>query len=768
VSCDEASDGVLGRLEEILRCDEWVKGAVNYDEDLHFSTFYLRASCAHQTRRLYPGYSAVAAFYSGFNETYYLLRRECLSTAEAIVRKALRQPEWLPRVVAAIYRRSDALGSAFAPATSAQQLRRLADARLLAMYRRHNARQRSLYHIARLPEALDRGVSYFTHYLTDHLRGAGVPGGEVGDVFAALSQPLVPSVLAQEILEFDALVQEALAQPAAAASLATHNGRARMFLAPELLDRLHAHREKWQFLPYHGYGRRELATQAQYLARLSEQVRQPRVRAASADLVRRFEQSRAARQQVLDRLHIDGPHRRLFEVYPEIGAAKLYRRHAQLRNFYYLDLLLAEIARRLGVAEWVVRCMVPEEVVASLGEGRPLPAAVEDRSPDCLFAAIDGAEAVHGGDAARELAARFQEKTRASAGGNVLMGVVASQGRVKAPCKVVIRADDVADDFPAGAIVVSESTDPDLLGCLRKAGGVLTEQGGVTSHAAIICRELGVPTIIGIEGLLDRVHDGDLLAVDAYEGTVTLPAAADSGAVAHSHAPDVIGTKAARLFQVRSLGFHVPDFEALEFDAVRQACGDETRLAELAAAALRRLGLGAHERLAVRSSAVGEDGDEGSLAGEFTSFLHVEASRLPDALREFVARNGSGNRGHAYRGGVIVQRMLAPHYAGVCLTRDSRTGRGDAVVLEMTAGDNEAVTAGTACPDRFVVDRLTGDLLEADRRCPGLAGAAIDVTGLAQQFLTLEARFGKPMDVEWAWADGKLYVLQARPVVRAT
>src|SRR5436190_20063822 len=95
------------RLQRRIQEGTWVKGAVNYDEDLHFSTFYLRASCAGQTLALYPGYSAVVAFYAGFNESYYLLRDECRSTARAIVKKALRRPDWLPRVVAAIYRRSD-------------------------------------------------------------------------------------------------------------------------------------------------------------------------------------------------------------------------------------------------------------------------------------------------------------------------------------------------------------------------------------------------------------------------------------------------------------------------------------------------------------------------------------------------------------------------------------------------------------------------------------------------------------------------------------
>src|SRR5579872_1018772 len=194
-------------LANLLASKEWVKGAVNYDEDLHFSTFYLRASCAHVTAPLYPGYTAIVAFYSGFNETYYLLKHECASTAAAIVRKALRRPSWLPNVLRAIRRESDALGRVFGPTVSAERLARMSDARLLALYRRHAARQRALYRVARLPEALDRGVSHFSEYLQGYLRRQGLSADACAETFHAFSQPIEPSVLARELMDFDAIVE---------------------------------------------------------------------------------------------------------------------------------------------------------------------------------------------------------------------------------------------------------------------------------------------------------------------------------------------------------------------------------------------------------------------------------------------------------------------------------------------------------------------------------------------------------------------------------
>ena len=346
--------------------------------------------------------------------------------------------------------------------------------------------------------------------------------------------------------------------------------------------------------------------------------------------------------------------------------------------------------------------------------------------------------------------------------------MVACRGTAVGPCKVVIRADDQHEDFPDGAIIVSESTDPDLVGLLRRAGGVLTEQGGVTSHAAIICRELNIPTIIGIEGLLDRLHDGDVVRVDAEQGIVTPlgNGSSPTDAAADPHTPEVIGAKAYNLGVVRSLGFAVPEFVALPVDRARRlAESSNGDAAKQLAGVLKQLRLNAHDRLALRSSAVGEDGTNGSLAGAYRSLLNIEPHFLSSALCEFFKCNARRNGEGDYRGAVIIQRMIAADYAGVCLTHDPRTGQRDAVILELLAGGNEALTSGEAAPDRLVVDRLTGDILQEERRCPGLEHAEIDLAALVQHFLTLEARLGRALDIEWAVAGRKLYILQARPIV---
>jgi pyruvate,water dikinase len=277
--------------------------------------------------------------------------------------------------------------------------------------------------------------------------------------------------------------------------------------------------------------------------------------------------------------------------------------------------------------------------------------------------------------------------------------------------------------------------------------------------------------VIGIEGLLERVHDGDWVEVDAESGTVTLLGArgpANPIAMSRSPAASAIGPKAQHLGVVRALGFRVPEYVVLPFEKVERAAQQPTSKQTRAVVrqVLGQLGVTNGELLAVRSSALVEDRADGSHAGEFRSLLNIRREGMIAALTEFVASNRRSRRGTRYRGSVIVQRMVQGDCAGVCLTCAFHAGHDTAVIIEMAAGGNQGVTGGTIRPDRVVVDRLTGDILEEERRCPVLRRRQIDVGQLVRQFLALEARFGKPLDIEWALTGQELYILQARPIVQ--
>lgn len=174
--------------------------------------------------------------------------------------------------------------------------------------------------------------------------------------------------------------------------------------------------------------------------------------------------------------------------------------------------------------------------------------------------------------------------------------------------------------------------------------------------------------------------------------------------------------------------------------------------------------------VAVRSSAIGEDGAIRSFAGQFDSVLSVEGeAALADAIRAVWA-SAYGDRAIAYRrvhgveavGGmaVIVQRMVQADTAGVLFTADSAGG--DRMVVSATRGLADALVRGAADGVTYYVDRGTLAPSPASAR-DGLLPFDV-LRQLGRLGRRLERELGAPQDVEWARAGSTLYVLQSRPI----
>lgn len=103
---------------------------------------------------------------------------------------------------------------------------------------------------------------------------------------------------------------------------------------------------------------------------------------------------------------------------------------------------------------------------------------------------------------------------------NVLRGISCCPGVVKHTVRVIRSPED--DMSLDGQILVAERTDPGWVPLYPSASGLLIERGSILSHSAIVARELGIPTIVGIKDLTKRVHDGQLVEMDARQGTIRL------------------------------------------------------------------------------------------------------------------------------------------------------------------------------------------------------------------------------------------------------
>ncbi|HEY42565.1 MAG TPA: phosphoenolpyruvate synthase [Anaerolineae bacterium] len=201
--------------------------------------------------------------------------------------------------------------------------------------------------------------------------------------------------------------------------------------------------------------------------------------------------------------------------------------------------------------------------------------------------------------------------------------------------------------------------------------------------------------------------------------------------------------------------------------------------------------------VAVRSSATAEDLPEASFAGQQDTFLNVDvAAEVLEAVKRcwaslwtaraigYRARHDIGPDGLSLA--VVVQILIPAETAGILFTANPVTGRRDQAMISAAWGLGEAVVGGLVTPDAFTVDKVSGAVLErqiADkqvmtarvdggteeqpvptelRRAPALDDeAAAELVKLGVQ---IEELYGMPMDIEWALADGKLAIVQARPI----
>lgn len=112
------------------------------------------------------------------------------------------------------------------------------------------------------------------------------------------------------------------------------------------------------------------------------------------------------------------------------------------------------------------------------------------------------------------------ESAPVAAGDATLTGTGCSPGRVRAPARVVLAP--TADMKVDGEILVASTTDPGWVFLMIAAGGLVSEKGSVLSHTAIIGRELGIPTVVGVKDATRVLPDGALVELDGREGTVTV------------------------------------------------------------------------------------------------------------------------------------------------------------------------------------------------------------------------------------------------------
>jgi pyruvate,water dikinase len=235
------------------------------------------------------------------------------------------------------------------------------------------------------------------------------------------------------------------------------------------------------------------------------------------------------------------------------------------------------------------------------------------------------------------------------------------------------------------------------------------------------------------------------------------------------------GGKAYGLSRLAAMGLAVPPAFVLHNARSGSYPGDLERH-------YRKLGSG---KVAVRSSAPGEDGADASFAGQYESVLNVAGiAELRRAIDQCVA-SGAADRALAYWNDqddeakapasgvamnivamniVVVQRMVDAKVAGVVFTADPASARRDLLIIDAVTGLGESLVSGEATPDHYAVNP-GGDIVRRQLAGDDALLSDTQIAVIARQAREAAAHEGQPLDLEWAIdQDGALYWLQARPI----
>ncbi len=249
----------------------------------------------------------------------------------------------------------------------------------------------------------------------------------------------------------------------------------------------------------------------------------------------------------------------------------------------------------------------------------------------------------------------------------------------------------------------------------------------------------------------------------------------------YAHLFPIAGKKASRLGELIAAGYNVPDgFVVTDMIASELVKPDEDvseQYKKLPGGNRKKLEClwkeMKAEKVAVRSSGTNEDGADTSFAGVYDSILNVSKEQLPEAIATVYQSLSSSTATHynnavnsfaedilpgLRRGGVVIQKMVDAEYAGVMFT-EHPTNAG-AMLIEVVSGLGEDLVSGTVTPDSYSFGRNTGQPLD-DQQTP------VDLQDLIQLGRKLEEHFHHPQDIEWAYANGKFYLLQARDITRS-
>lgn len=372
---------------------------------------------------------------------------------------------------------------------------------------------------------------------------------------------------------------------------------------------------------------------------------------------------------------------------------------------------------------------------------------------------------------------------------DVIKGIsLFNKGKKVLKVKKIYQTENGMNDFMslvdnkdiAQLVIVTNTIRPYMIQNCMNIGALILTEGSMTSHASVLCRELGIPCLISATGAMDSLEDGQDVEIDFESGSVfkidllkTEEESITKKYIYKYHEAEsgdihFVGGKAANLNKISDL-VPIPKGFVISCQASKILESEVTEEYEDLIKEIKEniLQLNA-KTLAIRSSHEEEDGKQSSFAGVFESYINVPSCNhdlIFQCIRDVIASARRISTKNGCNMAVLIQEMIQADITGVILTSKPRAGY-DYMLVEYIYGDLEGIMSGKVQPFRTYVPK--SDLLENQQLVDICIPALLEEENqeafneIARMALSIERCFSSPVEIEWGIVKGKPCIFQAR------
>lgn len=243
-------------------------------------------------------------------------------------------------------------------------------------------------------------------------------------------------------------------------------------------------------------------------------------------IIKHYSSIKIEKKKITNKLSLTEELKKLFHISSEFMFIKDYRKGIYQKSYVVMDKVIIEMAKRIKLSPREIKYLAIDEIRA-IFSGEKIEyyrQEAKKRTEECCYFVKNGKIKIYSGPICQKFFKKITKSSKAKKENkNIkeLKGSIAYGGKVEGIVKIVLTEKDVAK-VREGDILVSSATNPNLIVAMKKAAAFVTDTGGITSHAAIVSRELKKPCVVGTFNATHVLKDGDRVEVDADNGIVRI------------------------------------------------------------------------------------------------------------------------------------------------------------------------------------------------------------------------------------------------------